>query len=255
VWDSLGHRQVQQYLREQLSPLGPLSEQVFTADPVQGCNLILHLPGSEPTADPILVGAHYDGVPGIAAADDNASGVAALLALAGAIAQIPARRPIWLVAFDLEEWGMLGSTALAQHLRAEQQPLAVMLSLEMLAYTAPQQSYPLPAMAKLYGSQGDYLALVGNLRTWTWLQRMTTIFSGFLKTQWLPVPQNGHLIPETRLSDHSPFWDLGYPAVMVTDTAFLRNPHYHRASDTLDSLDLGFFTAATRGLEAVLRQL
>jgi acetylornithine deacetylase/succinyl-diaminopimelate desuccinylase-like protein len=183
VWDSLGHRQVQQYLREQLSPLGQLSEQVLTTQHVQGCNLILHLPGSEPTADPILVGAHYDGVPGIAAADDNASGVAALLVLARAIAQIPARRPIWFVAFDLEEWGMLGSTALARHLRAEQQPLAVMLSLEMLAYTAPQQSYPLPAMAKLYGSQGDYLALVGNLRTWTWLQRMTTIFSGFLKTQ------------------------------------------------------------------------
>lgn len=255
VWEPLGHHQVQDYVRGQLSQHGSLWEQDFSANAVQGRNLILHLPGTDPKADPLLIGAHYDGVPGTAAADDNASGVAALLLLAGAIAQLPARRSIWFVAFDLEEWGLLGSLALAQHWKLQKRPLALMLSLEMLGYTASQQTYPLPAMAKFYGSRGDYLALVGNLRTWPWLQRMTTILSGYLKTQWLPVPNNGRLMPETRLSDHSPFWDAGYCAAMVTDTAFLRNPNYHRASDTLESLDLEFLTAAIRGLEAVLRVL
>ncbi|MGB7439576.1 MAG: M28 family peptidase, partial [Coleofasciculaceae cyanobacterium] len=66
--------------------------------------------------------------------------------------------------------------------------------------------------------------------------------------EWLPVPNRGIIVPQTRLSDHSPFWDRGYPALMVTDTAFMRNPHYHQASDTIDTLDLDFLTGVCRGL-------
>jgi hypothetical protein len=66
--------------------------------------------------------------------------------------------------------------------------------------------------------------------------------------EWLAIPSRGHLLPDTRRSDHAPFWDLGYPAIMVTDTAELRNPHYHAASDRLETLDLDFLTAVCRGL-------
>ncbi|NDC36134.1 MAG: M20/M25/M40 family metallo-hydrolase, partial [Synechococcaceae bacterium WB9_2_112] len=95
-------------------------------------------------------------------ADDNGSGVAALLELARRWAADPPRRPIWLVAFDQEEWGMVGSAALAQELREAGQRLKLMVSLEMLAFTSEQQSYPVPGMEAVYGRHGDFIALVAN---------------------------------------------------------------------------------------------
>jgi Zn-dependent M28 family amino/carboxypeptidase len=76
-----------------------------------------------------------------------------------------------------------------------------------------------------------------------------------IPTQWLPAPNRGLLVPQTRLSDHSPFWDQGYPAIMVTDTAFMRNPHYHKPSDTIATLDLDFLTGVCESLEEGIRQL
>jgi Zn-dependent M28 family amino/carboxypeptidase len=76
-----------------------------------------------------------------------------------------------------------------------------------------------------------------------------------VRSQWLPVVNQGRAVPDTRRSDHVPFWDLGYPAILVTDTANLRNPHYHRATDTLDTLDMGFLTQVCQGLIYGLRRL
>ena len=217
-----------------------------------GVNLILRLPGQRPELAPVLVAAHYDGPLGSPGADDNASGVVALLELARRWAQTPPKRPVWLVAFDQEEWGMVGSTALARELKANGQRLHLMLSLEMLGYTAEEQDYPVAAMRRLYGSRGDFIALVANTGAAALLPGLSRGMGAHVKTKVLPVPFKGRQLPDVRLSDHSPFWDEGYNAVMVTDTSFMRNPHYHRPSDTIETLDLAFLQAVINGLDAAI---
>ncbi|MEM0980610.1 MAG: M20/M25/M40 family metallo-hydrolase, partial [Cyanobacteria bacterium P01_H01_bin.58] len=208
---------------------------------------------------PILVGAHYDTVPGTPGADDNASGLAVLLELARHAVAHPPRRPVWFVAFDMEEYGLLGSQAYAAELKSVGQPLRLMLSLEMLGYcdrTPHSQRYPSPLLRPFYPNTGNFVALIGNLAAipdLIWLKRC--LQQAGAQGQWLPVPQQGKLIPAVRRSDHAPFWDQGYRAVMVTDTAFLRNPHYHKASDTLATLDLTFMAQACLGLMQALERL
>jgi Zn-dependent M28 family amino/carboxypeptidase len=254
-WDPLGLMAVRQALRERLADLGPLEEHRFCTSGEEGVNLILRLPGRDPKLPPLLVGAHYDGPLHSPGADDNASGVAALLELARRWAVDPPRRPVWLVAFDQEEWGMVGSAALAQELREAKHPLQLMASLEMLAFTSEAQSYPVPGMEAIYGNRGDFIALVANTGSTLMLPGLAHALGAHVPTKVLPVPMGGRQIPDVRLSDHSPFWDAGYNALMVTDTSFMRNPHYHRMTDTVDTLDLGFFSAVVEGLAAAFSQL
>ena len=257
-WSPLGHRQVEQYIQKQLSECGPVEPFPFEANVRQHCNWILKLPGSRPGRPPILVGAHFDAAPATPGADDNASGIAVLLELARHFAADPAPSPLWLVAFDLEERGMIGSRAYARFLRQQRQPLRLMLSLEMLGYRDPtpgSQRYP-AGLEKLYPNRGDYIGLIGNWPTWGDLLKLQRDFQKVgIPCCWLLAGQRGLILPATRLSDHSPFWDAGYPAVMVTDTAFLRNPHYHKLSDTLETLDPDFLTGVCQGLMAGIRLL
>jgi Zn-dependent M28 family amino/carboxypeptidase len=254
-WDPLGLLAVRAVLRQRLGALGDLEEHPFQQGTTKGINLLLKLPGQRPRLPPLLVGAHYDGAPQTPGADDNASGVAALLELASRWRAEPPRRPVWLVAFDQEEEGLVGSRALAQRLRAAGQPLHLMVSLEMLAYTSPKQRYPHPAMDWLYGSRGDFIALVANLGAIPLLPGLARRVGRHVKTKVLPVPMLGRPLPATRRSDHSPFWDQGFNALMVTDTSFLRNPHYHSPSDEISSLDLPFLAAVCEGLHAALGAL
>ena len=254
-WDPLGLLAVRAELQALLAPLGSVEDHPFRIGSEAGRNLILRLPGRQNHLPPLLVGAHYDGPLQSPGADDNATGLAALVELARHWALQPPRRPVWLVAFDQEETGLLGSCALAADLKARGQRLGLMVSLEMLGYTSPQQRYPLAAMRHLYGERGDFLALVANLRALAHLPGMARRLGRHVPTRVLPVPGAGRLLPEVRRSDHSPFWDQGYAAVLATDTSFLRNPHYHQASDTIDSLDLPFLTAVTTGLARALSAL
>ena len=247
-WNRLGLLSVRNYVAGALGSLGSVEEHSFNEGQGEGINLILRLSGQQQDLPPLLVGAHYDGPLNSIGADDNASGIAALLLLAERWAEIPPRRPVWIVAFDQEEWGMLGSTALARELRQAEQKLQLMVSLEMLAYTAEKQNYPHPAMRAIYGDKGDFIALVGNTSTEDMLSGLVSQMGEHVTTKVLPVPNAGRDIPDVRLSDHSPFWDAGYDAMMVTDTSFMRNPHYHRITDTIDTLDLPFLTAVTEGI-------
>ena len=251
-WDELGLMSVRSFVLEELQAHGPVEQHHFGEGADAGVNLILRLPGQRPELAPVLVAAHYDGPLGSPGADDNASGVAALLELARRWAQTPPKRPVWLVAFDQEEWGMVGSTALARELKSSGQRLHLMLSLEMLGYTAEEQNYPLEAMKALYGSRGDFIALVANTGAAALLPGLSRGMGAHVKTKVLPVPFKGRQLPDVRLSDHSPFWDEGYNAVMVTDTSFMRNPHYHRPSDTIETLDLAFLQAVINGLDAAI---
>ncbi|WP_413172105.1 M28 family peptidase [Anabaena azotica] len=259
---SAGHFFVQEYIRQQFAQWGSVEIHTFQVRSKTCKNLILNLPAQakrqKTELPPILIGAHYDGVPGTVAADDNATGVAVLLEFARSFAQIPAKYPLRLVAFDMEEYGLLGSADYADSLRKQEQPLRLMISLEMLGYrdfTPGSQRYP-AFLDKFYPNTGDFIGLIGNWRTLGDLISLSSsIRQAGVSSQWLPAPNRGLLVPQTRLSDHAPFWDQGYPAMMVTDTAFLRNPNYHKPSDTIASLDLDFLTGVCEGLEIGIRQL
>ncbi|WP_017318704.1 M28 family peptidase [Mastigocladopsis repens] len=256
-----GHFFVQEYIRQQLAQYGSVEIHTFRVGNQTCENLILNLPSQgEPQKGlpPILIGAHYDAVPGTPGADDNATGVAVLLELARMFATEPTKHPLRLVAFDMEEYGLLGSTDYAVKLKQEQQPLRLMISLEMLGYCAAtpgSQSYP-PPLERFYPNRGDFIALIGNWRTTRDLICISrSIRKVGVPSQWLPVPNRGLIVRQTRQSDHAPFWDAGYPAIMVTDTAFMRNPNYHKPSDTIDTLDLDFLTGVCQGLESGIRRL
>jgi hypothetical protein len=109
----------------------------------------------------------------------------------------------------------------------------------------------------LYPDVGNFIGVVGNEASADLLRVVTAALKGVpgLPVEYLAVPGNGLALPETRLSDHSSFWDAGLPALMLTDTSFLRNPHYHRASDTPDTLDYEFLARVTQGVCAAALQL
>jgi len=257
-----GHFFVQEYIRQQFAQWGSVEIHTFVVKSRTFQNLILNLPSQaeqqKQDLPPILIGAHYDAVPGTPGADDNATGVAVLLELASKFAAEPAKYPLRLVAFDMEEYGLLGSADYAALLRQQHQPLRLMMSLEMLGYrdsNPGSQSYP-PPLERFYPNRGDFISLIGNLRT---IRDLIAISRSIRKvgipSQWLPVSNRGLIVRQTRLSDHAPFWDAGYPAIMVTDTAFLRNPNYHKPSDTIATLDLDFLTGICEGLELSIRRL
>lgn len=258
-----GHFFVQEYIRAEFSQWGSVEIHTFEVGSKVYENLILNLPSDFKTGkdnlSPILIAAHYDGVPGSPGADDNASGVAVLLELARIFATETTRYPLRLVAFDMEEPGCLGSKEYVAKLVREKQKLRLMMSLEMLGYcdaNSGTQNYPAPVLQKFYPDTGDFIALIGNLKTLPDIFRLRNSFrkSG-TKSEFLPVPNNGKMVSAVRRSDHAPFWDAGYKAMMVTDTSFLRNPHYHKPSDRIDTLDLDFLTGVCRGLEYGIRRL
>jgi hypothetical protein len=206
-----------------------------------------------PAANPrFLIGAHFDAVPGTPGADDNASGVAALLEIAYCLADSAFVHPIDFVAFNLEEYNMIGSSHLAQRFQQQNVPLIGMLSLEMIGFTSSQPgSQQMPWILRpFYPSVGNFIALVGDTGSTALLKAAQKAFKQVpgLPVEGLTLPVQGKIFPETRLSDHSPFWDAGYPALLVTDTSFFRNPHYHGAGDTIATLDLPFLGRVVEGV-------
>jgi Zn-dependent M28 family amino/carboxypeptidase len=188
-------------------------------------------------------------------ADDNASGLAALLECARLGSRREMDFTICFAAVDLEEYGMHGSRHLAARLKQEGIDVRAMLSLEMVGYTDPKpgaQKYPV-VLRPFYPSTGDFIALVANWKSRNLLRNVATVFRQVpeLPVQTLAVPGNGWLLPVSRLSDHAPFWDRGFPALLVTDTAFLRNPNYHRPTDTIETIDVSFLGRVTEALSRV----
>ena len=207
----------------------------------------------------IVVGAHYDTVPGSPGADDNASAVAALIELAGLLGR--ERLPIRFVAFANEELPYfmgpdMGSWVSAKRSRDRGEKLCAMLSLEMLGYYSDQpgsQRYPAP-LGLFYPDRGNYIAFVGDLGAFRLVRKCFLKFrnNSPFPAEWLSGPAS---IPGVTHSDHWSFRNLGFPAIMVTDTAYNRNPHYHQASDTPDTLDYPRMAAVTLGLAAMLKDL
>jgi aminopeptidase YwaD len=214
----------------------------------------------------LCVAAHLDSRPETPGADDNASGVAGLLEIARCWPEWRRERgaELELLVTDLEEWGMLGGVEHARLWRTREQHtsarerLAGMVSLEMIAYCDQRpNSQALPRMLiGKYPTTGNFIAVIGNQNSEQLIELFEDGFKDIagLSVETLQVPDNGNLLQATRLSDHSPFWDAGFSAVMITDTSFLRNPHYHQASDTLETLDLHFLTQVTAGSLRAIRR-
>lgn len=217
---------------------------------------------SDPRLPLVIIGAHYDSIPESPGADDNASAVAALLELARWIrpklGTIEHSARLQLAAYDLEESGLLGSRQHARLLREKQISVRAMISLEMLGFTDHRPgSQQLPvALRGMYPDVGNFIGVVGNAASIELLQSVAASMKSVagLPVEYIAVPGDGRLLGETRLSDHSSFWDEGFHALMVTDTSFFRNPHYHSSTDTPATLDYGFLARVTSGVcQAVWR--
>ncbi|HDM77702.1 MAG TPA: M28 family peptidase [Deltaproteobacteria bacterium] len=209
-----------------------------------------------------IVGAHYDSVAGTVGADDNASAVAVQLETARELKKLfskkLSRTRIKFVSFALEEppaFGTryMGSKVHARRCKKARESLDGMLCLEMVGYTCHEpgcQKYPFPLMFMDFPKIGNYIGIVGNLRSKPLTE---SLYRAFTKNPNLPVvkltvPLGGYTLPSVGLSDHSSFWHQGYRAVMITDTAFYRNPYYHKVSDTMEKLDFDFMTELVRSL-------
>ena len=209
-----------------------------------------------------VIGAHYDSVPETYGADDNASGIAVLLELARYTMQEKISLPVRFVAFTAEEPPTFGtryqgSKVFVKSALENKDEILGAIILEMVGYTSNEQAYPLVLKWMGYPSKGNFIGIVGNRKSKKFGQ---SIFQSFKKNAQLPVetlfvPFNGRILPDTRLSDHSSFWDAGLPAVMITDTAFFRNPNYHSPQDTFDTLDYFFMAELVKSLLVTLKKL
>lgn len=193
------------------------------------------------TEEVIIVGAHYDAYMALPGADDNASGVAGLLELNRLLSTADLSRRIVLIAYACEEpphyaGSGMGSVVHAKSL--EGKDVQLMISLEMIGYFTNEkrsQEFPVPLFSLLYPNCGDFIAVVGDIFTIEAVKLKTTInrVTG-IEAYSINAPQS---IPGIDFSDHRSYWAFDYPAIMVTDTAFYRNKHYHKRSDTFEKLN------------------
>lgn len=210
----------------------------------------------DPSTAKFLVGAHYDSVPGTPGADDNASAVAVMLAVARAIGRHP---EIIYVAFNAEEYGLAGSREFVEALNGND--LQAVYILEMVGYRDRRpnsQRNPVPFMEGVPAT-GDFLGVVTNQDA-----LLDNILTG---ASTCNVPFVGFAIPDLAASiagvqtysphllrsDHAPFWEKSIPAAMLTDTAEFRNPNYHKATDTPDTLDYGFMAEIAKAVVNMIR--
>lgn len=249
-------RAAEDYVYRAFQELGcPVSRQVFLCQKQEVANVIAGRPAA---SGYYILGAHFDTVAGSPGADDNASGVAVMLETARLVKDLPLPRPWVFIGFTTEEppvFGTLymGSAIYARRARQENHRILGMLCLESVGYFRQEpdtQIIPLPLRFLGYPTTGNFLGLISDRRSRPLMERLARALkvAGTLPVETLAVPLGGYLVPETRLSDHANFWDQGYPAVMLTDTAFLRNPHYHTERDRLETLDLNAMTELTLGL-------
>ncbi len=224
-------------------------------------NVEVTVKGGARANEVVVVGAHYDSADGAPGADDNASGVAALFALARSFAKKTPERTLRFVAFANEEpprfWTeKMGSLVYAKACRARGDDVVAMLSLETIGYyrdEAGTQKYP-PPMSFFYSNRANFVAFVGNTSSRSLTRNVVQMFR-----KGVEFPSEGAALPSfiagVGWSDQWSFWQVGYPAVMVTDTAPFRNPNYHKASDTPETLDYEKMARVVRGLELVVRGL
>jgi Zn-dependent M28 family amino/carboxypeptidase len=250
------------YIRGELAQLGySVDEQNYIVAGQSASNLEAQLPGASASEAIVIVGAHYDSVTGTVGADDNASGVAAVFELARILKETRLRRTVRFVFFANEEppyfqTDTMGSFVYAHELHSKGIRVSAMISLETIGFYSDfpgSQKYP-PVLGLLYPSRGNFVGFVSDGESRDLLQRSIRAFRGSAK-----FPSEGVAAPATwpgvGWSDHWSFWQFGYPAIMVTDTAPFRNPYYHTVRDTRDKLDFPKLALVVDGLRSVISAL
>ncbi|OGQ77548.1 MAG: hypothetical protein A2289_08110 [Deltaproteobacteria bacterium RIFOXYA12_FULL_58_15] len=237
------------------------TRQTYTAANIAVSNIEARLPSKNPNAKTIVVGAHYDTVPNTPGANDNGSGVAGVLALARRLATAPVGCHIRLLAFVNEEppffqSELMGSWVYARGCKERGEAIDGMISLETIGFFSDakgSQNYPSPFGA-LFPSEGNFIAFVGESGSSKWIKEVTRLFRENAK-----LPSEGAALPAgltgVGWSDHWSFSQHGYEALMATDTAPFRYPHYHMPHDTPDQLDYHRMARVVDGVHQVLLAL
>jgi Zn-dependent M28 family amino/carboxypeptidase len=235
--------------------------QTFSADGVAYDNVSAEIAGGSRPTDIVVVGAHYDSLAFTTGADDNASGVAAMLALARMFASKHPQATVRFVAFANEEPPYfqtpdMGSLVYAKACQQRGERVLAMLSLETIGFysdTGDSQKYP-PPLSLFYPSSGNFIGFVGDRSSADLVRRVVKTFRSTTR-----FPCEGAALfsglPGVSWSDQWSFWQVGYPGVMVTDTAPFRYPHYHTRADTPDKLDYERMSRVVAGLERVVEDL
>jgi aminopeptidase YwaD len=244
--------QAAQYIKREFLKVGlDVKEDHFQWEGKSYKNIVAEKKGITSPNRVFILGAHYDTVPDSPGADDNASAIAVLLEVARNIQAVPLDNTVRLIAFSLEEYDYVGSTHYVERLRKGEEEILGMISLEMVGFTGSRQDYPPYLNPKYYPNVGDFIAIIGNERSKELLEKVCQSFKTHipqLPLEFLMVPGNGEGMEEVRLSDHSTFWDRGVSALMITDTAFLRNPNYHLPSDRMETLNFEFMQNVAVGV-------
>jgi peptidase M28-like protein len=250
------------YIRQNLEQDGySVSEDTYQVQGAKFRILYTNTLGGNSGSEPFVIGAHYDSVVGSPGANDNTSGVAAVLELARTLKNETPRQPILFALFPNEEppWfqtNNMGSLVFARGFHRDYLRFRGMISIETIGYYSDQpgsQKYP-AGIASLYPSTGNFIGFVGDLRSRDLLKNSV---AEFRRTTHFPA-EGASLagsIEGVGWSDHWSFWQVGVPAIMVTDTAPFRYPYYHRADDTPDKLDYDRMARVVLGLRNVVLKL
>ena len=262
IWHPDSMVRAARFIEEAFTGLGYRPErQNYEARQVAVSNLAVEIKGFSQPEEIIVIGAHYDTVLSSPGANDNASGVAALLELARLLKEAKPARTVRLVAFANEEApfflsGERGSRRYAARCRQRQEQIMAMLSLETIGWysdASHSQSYP-PPFSFFYPDTANFIGFVGNLGSRALVRRAIAAFRRHAK-----FPSEGTAAPGWLTgigwSDHSSFWKEGYPAIMITDTALFRYPAYHGQNDTPEKLDYGRMARVVTGLVRVVEDL
>lgn len=252
-----------EYISSEFESYGyDLNIQTYTVNDMKYQNIWVEKKGAIFPDKVLVVGAHYDTVTGTPGADDNASGVAGLLELARLLVDEPMDKTVQFVAFTLEEPPFfrsrsMGSYVYAKGLKDKSANIEGMICLESIGYFLDDpgsQMYPLPFFRFFYPETGNFITFVSDLHSKKFLERAK---ASFKKGTDIPVESLSALsiVPGVDLSDHRSFWKFGYKALMVTDTAFYRNPNYHGPGDLADTLDYSRMAEIVLGLRMTVFEL
>lgn len=262
IWEPPSMATTVSYLKRTLRSMGyQVNIQEFSASNVISKNLEVEVHGIRKPEDILVVGAHYDTVAYCPGANDNGSGVAVLLELARLLAQSLPDRTIRLVFFANEEppffyTKSMGSRHYARRSRDRRENIVGMLSLETMGYfndTPGSQHYPFP-FSFFYPDTADFIGFVGNIRSRKLVRESIGSFRAYahFPSEGLATPA---FVTGVGWSDHSSFWKEGYPAIMITDTAFFRYNAYHTVQDTPEKLDYQRLARVVQGLTPTIIDL
>jgi hypothetical protein len=256
------------YTWKSLQSMGyEMTEHRFYEDNREFTNVIASRSGNRFPEQRVIVLAHYDTVSATPGADDNASGVAVLLEVAEVLKPFQFERSVQFIGVNLEEnarendhtSGTRGSGALATYARENDWTIEGVVVLESVAYAGDSAVQTAPANIPFKVPEvGNFIAVVGNENSLRLIRGFAQVIERYrlpLPYELIVVPGAGEVLPDTRRSDHAPFWDNCYKAVMITDTTNFRNPHYHKPGDTLQTLNLAFATEVCRATAGLVLEI